>query len=38
MTAPSNVPAARMERAWRHFAMRFNEDGHRMRQDAERQK
>jgi hypothetical protein len=38
MTAPSNVPTARMERAWRHFAMRFNEDGHRMRQDAERQK
>jgi hypothetical protein len=38
MTAPTNVPTARMERAWRHFAMRFNEDGHRMRPHFESQR
>ncbi len=37
MTAPTNVPTARMERAWRHFAMRFGEDRRRMRQSMERQ-
>ena len=38
MTAPTDVPTARMERVWRHFAMRFNEDGHRMRPSLERQR
>ena len=38
MTAPTNVPAARMERAWRHFAMRVNEDGHRVRPHSEAQR
>ncbi len=38
MTAPMNVPTARMERAWRHFAMRFADEGHRMRPSTDRQR
>lgn len=31
MTAPMSVPTARIERAWRHYAMRFKDGEHRMR-------
>lgn len=38
MTAPSNVPVARMERAWRHFAMRFKDGERHMRPSMEDQR
>ena len=38
MAAPMNVPTARMERAWRHFAMRFKDGEHRMRPPTEYQR
>lgn len=38
MTAPMNVPTARMERAWRHFAMRFKDSERHMRPSMEYQR
>lgn len=38
MTAPANVPVARMERAWKHFAMRFKDGERRMRSPMEYQR
>jgi len=38
MTAPSNVPTARMERAWRHFAMRFRDGERHMQPSSEYQR
>jgi hypothetical protein len=38
MTAPMNGPTARMERAWRHFAMRVRDGERHMRQPVEYQR